>query len=251
MQRKSFTQLQYEEKTMKRGLFTLIELLVVIAIIAILASMLLPALNKARTKARKINCLSNIKALTLASIMYTDDNDGYTAAVFCDRPAGQRWCFELYSKYIMKDTRVFLCPSKPQSKWDKSDFWTTGNIGYAVPRGIVGWNPSGNNGEGQKCTQIGRLKSTTAIIGEGLIQAEGGNEYSIWNAGEYGGMAPTVMILTGASTSYPIDDTRHEGGANFGFVDGSAAFLATAQIKTGHQTYFRPICFGGIHREIW
>ena len=57
--------------------FTLIELLVVIAIIAILAAMLLPALSAARASARSANCISNIKQLGLANIMYADNHKGF------------------------------------------------------------------------------------------------------------------------------------------------------------------------------
>jgi len=125
--------------------FTLIELLIVIAIISILAALLLPVFSTAREKARQSSCLNNMKQLSAAFMIYSQDSDAsFPPALARDNPSAPLYAssWEYLLQPYVGDVRVLVCPSSGHDNMD----WQSGspdileNYAYAPTAKVAGFD---------------------------------------------------------------------------------------------------------------
>jgi len=215
--------------------FTLIELLVVIAIIAVLMAILMPSLNRAKEQGKRAACLANLKQMTLAWLMYNDENDGLivNGAGGINRPGETAWVGKCWAENYgagdileeetqkdeikkgalypyVRDYKMYACPTGTRGEM----------VTYAAMDGVNGLSRSGTSKNG-KSVRVGKtvlwLKRDSDIVSPGAA-------YRMVFIDE--GWVTPDSYATNYDKAVWWDDApvRHGDGTNCSFADGHVEY---------------------------
>ena len=206
--------------------FTLIELLVVIAIIAILAAMLMPALNKARERARAASCLNQLKQVNQAIFSYLDNNEDTFFPYWDNKDAGKPNMVRVLvsGSYILP--KMFMCPGNPRRDPAITNRFTTVDVRYFNYRTGNGTQMDLYPDYGYNFTYLGRTNGVIGSPPRKITSIRKPSQMIVLGESALSGLLTHGSHLLRASystSSLGILIMRHEKNINIAYADGHAA----------------------------